>query len=214
MTKSTPLHPAARIADHPLLDYHLTRLRAASADAEAFRCHVVAAARVLAVESARSLPTCDRQVTTPLEICAGKDWARPLVMVPILRAGLGLLHGFLETMPWARVGHLGMARDEESLQPTAYYTRLPDGINDADVLVLDPMLATGGSATAALAVLRGAGVKHLRFCCLVAAPEGLARLAADHPDVPVLVGALDRQLNERGYILPGLGDAGDRYFGT
>ena len=214
MTQSTPIHPAAHVASHPLLDFHLTRLRDASADAEVFRTHVVAAARVLAVEIARNLPTREQQVGTPLEICAGKDWARPLVMVPILRAGLGLLHGFLETLPWARVGHLGMARDEESLQPTAYYTRLPDGIDEADVLVLDPMLATGGSAAAALTVLRQAGVRHLRFCCLVAAPEGLARLAVDHPDVPVLVGALDRQLNERGFILPGLGDAGDRYFGT
>ena len=214
MTTTTPFHPSARVAAHPLLDYHLARLREESAGPEAFRTHVIAAARVLAVEAVRDLPTVERAVRTPLEVTTGRDWARPLVLVPILRAGLGLLHGFLEVLPWARVGHLGMARDEETLQPTSYFSRLPDGIAEADVIVLDPMLATGGSGAAALAELRRAGARHLKFCCLVATPEGLQRMGRDHSDIPVLAGALDRGLNEHGFILPGLGDAGDRYFGT
>lgn len=214
MTTTTPLHPSARVAAHPLLDYHLARLREAAAGPEAFRTHVIAAARVLAVEAVRELPTVERAVQTPLEMTTGRDWARPLVLVPILRAGLGLLHGFLEVLPWARVGHLGMARDEETLRPTSYYARLPDGIAEADVIVLDPMLATGGSGVAALDELRRAGARNLQFCCLVATPEGLQRMARDHADVPVLAGVLDRGLNENGFILPGLGDAGDRYFGT
>ena len=203
-----------RFLSHPLLSYHLGRLRDQRTDATHFRRHLHAAARALAHEAARHLPQHPVEITTPLEVTTAAAWDRPLIFVPILRAGLGLLHGFLEELPWAKVGHLGMARNETTLEPEAYYARLPEGLDQADVWVLDPMLATGGSASAALATLKQAGAKHLVLCCLVGAPEGIRRLEADHPDVRLHLAAVDRCLNERGFILPGLGDAGDRYFGT
>lgn len=207
-------HPRFTVVGHPLLENHLTGLRDERAPAPEFRRHLEAAARVLAVELARDLETAPMLIRTPLEEMEGRCFRNPHILVPILRAGLGFLNGFLEIMPWARVGHLGMARNETTLEPESYYARLPDGLEQSEVLLLDPMLATGGSASSAIAVLKKAGASRIRFCCLVAAPEGVALLAQAHPDVPVLAGALDRQLNDKGFILPGLGDAGDRYFGT
>jgi len=210
----TDIHPHLQLVRHPLAAYHLSEIRDASTPAPAFRNHLEAAARILAVEATRGLATAEREVATPLEITSGATFARPHVLVPILRAGLGFLNGFLEILPWARVGHLGMARNESTLEPEPYYSRLPPGLAEAEVLLLDPMLATGGSAVSAIQALREAGAESIRFCCLVASPEGLAALAQAAPEVPVFAVALDRGLNSVGYILPGLGDAGDRYFGT
>jgi uracil phosphoribosyltransferase len=152
--------------------------------------------------------------TTPLEITSGEAVSRPIILVPILRAGLGFLDGFLDLIPQAAVAHIGLARNEETLLPEAYYLRHPDPLAEAELILLDPMLATGGSAAQAVTTLREAGAQRIRFACLLAAPEGIAALAAAHPDVPVFTAAIDRCLNEKGYILPGLGDAGDRLFGT
>jgi uracil phosphoribosyltransferase len=213
--RGTAMQPSPfKILDHPLLAYHVGRLRDVRTGPADFRHHLHAAGRALAHEAARDLPVRMENVTTPLEITSAPVWERPLVLVPILRAGLGLVHGFLDELPWARVGHLGMARNEETLAPEAYYARLPPDVGASDMWVLDPMLATGGSACAAVATLKAAGARWLRLCCLVAAPEGVARFRDAHPDVPVLAAALDRALDARAYILPGLGDAGDRYFGT
>lgn len=161
-----------------------------------------------------SLFTLPVQVHTPLEMTTGRKLERDIVLVPILRAGLGMLEGFLRLLPDASVAHIGMERDEETLQPKSYYFKAPTVLEDADVIVLDPMLATGGSASAAISELKKHGARHIRFACLVAAPEGVQIMNNDHPDVPVYYPALDSRLNEHGYILPGLGDAGDRIFGT
>jgi uracil phosphoribosyltransferase len=153
-------------------------------------------------------------VQTPMEATPGVELADEVVIVAILRAGLGMVDGFLRLVPDARVGHLGMYRDEEALRPVGYYENIPSGVGDAEVFVVDPMLATGGSATQAIARLKRAGARRIHFTCLVAAPEGVAALREAHPDVEIVTGALDRQLDDNGYIRPGLGDAGDRIFGT
>jgi uracil phosphoribosyltransferase len=207
-------HPAVHVLDHPLLKVHLAAIRDRRSDSPSFRQHLHAAARILALEAARSLETRSAVVETPLEAVEGAAWVRPLVLVPILRAGLGFLHGFLEILPHAQVGHVGLARNETTLQPESYYTRLPRVLPESDVFLLDPMLATGGSSAAAIQLLKDTGATRITFCCLVACPEGLSVLAETHPDVPVIAASCDRQLNDRGFILPGLGDAGDRYFGT
>jgi len=162
----------------------------------------------------RSLRTNEHDVETPLETAAGVSLADEIVIVAILRAGLGLVDGFLRLVPDARVGHLGMYRDEEALRPVGYYENIPSGVADAEVFVVDPMLATGGSATQAIARLKRAGAQRIHFTCLVAAPEGVAALREAHPDVDIITAAVDRCLDGNGYIRPGLGDAGDRIFGT
>ena len=154
------------------------------------------------------------RVKTPLERTTGYRLADDIVIVPVLRAGLGLIDGFLDVLPEARVGHVGLYRNEKTLEPVDYYAKFPQGLRKSLVLLLDPMLATGGSATAAITFLKRRGAKRIRFVALVAAPEGVKRLAAAHPDVPIYSAVLDRELNKSGYILPGLGDAGDRMFGT
>jgi uracil phosphoribosyltransferase len=154
------------------------------------------------------------ECTTPLELTSGTETLRPVVLVPILRAGLGFLDGFLDLMPEAAVAHLGMARNEKTLQPEAYYLKHPAKMAGAELILLDPMLATGGSAAQSVTTLKEAGAKRIRFVSLLAAPEGIATLEEAHPDVPIYTAAIDRCLNEKGYILPGLGDAGDRLFGT
>jgi uracil phosphoribosyltransferase len=172
-------------------------------------------AMLMAYEATRDLELERVEVDTPLETASG--WSvrgKKLTLVPILRAGLGMVEGILRLMPSARVGHIGLYRDHDTLQPVDYYFKVPGDVMEREVLVLDPMLATGGSAAAAVSSLKRAGAARIRFLCLVAAPEGIARFAREHPDVPVLAAALDRELNEMGYILPGLGDAGDRLFGT
>ena len=202
------------VVDHPVLADRLAVLRAADTTHGQFRQALYEASAILAVEAARELPVTEVSVETPLETTTGHRLPSEIAVVPVLRAGLGMVEGFLRLLPDARVGHLGMQRDEEELTPRDYYERLPAQLADAYVYLLDPMLATGGSAVHALDRLREAGARQLALICLVAAPEGLAAVEAAHPDVTVWTAAVDRQLDERGYIRPGLGDAGDRVFGT
>jgi uracil phosphoribosyltransferase len=202
------------VVDHPVLADRLAVLRAAGTSHGEFRQALYEASAILAVEAARELPVTEVEVETPLETTTGHRLPTEIAVVPVLRAGLGMVEGFLRLLPDARVGHLGMQRDEEELTPRDYYERLPTQLAEAYVYLLDPMLATGGSAVHALDRLREAGAERLALICLVAAPEGLAAVEAAHPDVTVWTAAVDRQLDERGYIRPGLGDAGDRVFGT
>lgn len=203
-----------RVVVHPLLSRHLAVLRAAGTSREAFRQALGEASAVLAYEAMRDLATEPVTIRTPLETTAGEVPALPVAVVAILRAGLGMVDGFLRQVPEADIGHLGMERDERTLRPVPYYESLPASVPDAAVFVVDPMLATGGSASAAITRLRAAGAHRLHLVVLVAAPEGVAEIEKAHPDVPITAAALDRQLDERGFIRPGLGDAGDRLFGT
>jgi uracil phosphoribosyltransferase len=202
------------VVDHPVLADRLAVLRSAGTTHGEFRQALFEASAILAVEAARELPVTQVEVETPLETTTGSRLPAEIAVVPVLRAGLGMVEGFLRLLPDARVGHLGMQRDEEELTPRDYYERLPTQLADAYVYLLDPMLATGGSAVHALDRLREAGAERLALICLVAAPEGLKAVEDAHPDVTVWTAAVDRQLDERGYIRPGLGDAGDRVFGT
>jgi uracil phosphoribosyltransferase len=203
-----------RVVDHPVMARAVTELRTAATTRAPFRAAMDEAASILAYEALRDMPVEEVTVETPLEETTGYRLAKPVVVIAVLRAGLGMVDGFLRLVPDAAVGHLGMRRDEETLQPVAYYESLPAGIPESMVFVVDPMLATGGSSRAALRRLREAGAKDLRLVCLVAAPEGVEAVREAEPDVPILAAALDRGLNERGFITPGLGDAGDRTFGT
>jgi uracil phosphoribosyltransferase len=202
------------VIDHPVIQTKLTELRDFTADHSRFRTLLDEIAMLMTYEVTRDWPTRPRPVQTPMERMTGKILARKVTLVPILRAGLGMADGVLKILPEARMGHLGVRRNEETLEPIAYYQKLPPDIAETEVLLIDPMLATGGSAVAAVDFLLKANVKNMKFVCLVAAPEGIAALHQHHPDVPIYCAAIDRQLNEKGYILPGLGDAGDRIFGT
>jgi len=205
-----PLH----LVDHPIVKERLTRLRSAATDLAAFRRALHDLSHLMCYEVTRGLATEATEVETPLQRTGGHRLARSLVLVPILRAGTGMLHGFLGILSEAAVGYIGLARNEETLAPESYYCKLPPGIEESEVILLDPMLATGGSAGDAVDALKAAGATRLRFACLIAAPEGVAAFGARHPEIPVYAAALDERLDERAYILPGLGDAGDRYFGT
>ena len=202
------------VIDHPVVQTKLTELRDRSADHRKFRALLDEIASLMVYEVTRDWPTTPRLVQTPLERTTGRVLARPVTLVPILRAGLGMSDGVLRLLPEARLGHFGVYRDEATLSPVSYYKKLPPDVASTEVLLIDPMLATGGSALAAVAFLKGAGAASIRLVCLVAAPEGIQALHAKHPEIPVYCAAVDRQLNEKGYILPGLGDAGDRIFGT
>ena len=202
------------VVDHPVLRQAMSTLRAAQTDRPAFRVAMADAAAMLAYEALRELETTPVRVTSPLEETEGERLARPVAVVAILRAGLAMVDGFLRLVPDAAVGHLGMRRNEQTLQPESYYESIPADIAHATVFVTDPMLATGGSAVAALGRLREVGATDLRLVCLLAAPEGVARVQDRHPDVPIVTASLDRGLDDRGFIRPGLGDAGDRTFGT
>jgi uracil phosphoribosyltransferase len=202
------------VVHHPVLDDRLAVLRDASTPHGAFRQALSEASAILAIEATRDLPTVERPIQTPLEPLIARRLEEDITIVPVLRAGLGMVEGFLRLLPDARVGHLGMARDEDTLEPTGYFERLPPSLGEGLVFLLDPMLATGGSAVASLDRLKANGARRLRLICLVAAPEGVRAVHDAHPDVPIWTAALDRQLDERGYIRPGLGDAGDRVFGT
>jgi uracil phosphoribosyltransferase len=208
------LSDGVTVVDHVLLRRLLTILRDRDTPHGGFRETLDDAGMILAYEAMRSLRTNEHDVETPLETAAGVSLADEIVIVAILRAGLGLVDGFLRLVPDARVGHLGMYRDEEALRPVGYYENIPSGVADAEVFVVDPMLATGGSATQAIARLKRAGARRIHFTCLVAAPEGVAALREAHPDVDIVTAAVDRCLDGNGYIRPGLGDAGDRIFGT
>jgi len=202
------------VVDHPLLRRDLTILRDKRTPHGVFRKTISDAAAILAYEAMRDLETREVEIETPLEPTKGYEIALEVYVVPIMRAGLGLVDGFIRYVPEARVGHLGMKRDEETHRPIGYYRNIPAGIESANVFVVDPMLATGGSASRAISDLKKAGARRFSFVCLVAAPEGVRALERDHPDVPVITASVDRELDENAFIRPGLGDAGDRIFGT
>jgi uracil phosphoribosyltransferase len=202
------------IIDHPLVKRDLTLLRNRKTPSHQFRAILRRTASLMAYEVSRDLRLKEIEIHTPLEKTTGVAVDQQIVLVPILRAGLGLVGGFVEVMPNARVGHIGLFRDEETLKPVDYYFKVPRNLNRALVLLLDPMLATGGSAAAAISFLKERGANTIRLVNLVSAPEGVRIVRKTHPDVVMYTCALDRELNNRGYILPGLGDAGDRMFGT
>lgn len=203
------------VVDHPLVQHKLTLMRDKGTSTAGFRRLLRELTQLLAYEITRDLPLTTTTIDTPMEemeapILAGKK----LALVSILRAGNGMLDGVLELVPSARVGFVGMYRDEETMKPVQYYFKAPEALEDRLVIAVDPMLATGNSSVAAIDLLKEAGANNIRFLCLLASPEGVATMKDAHPDVPIVTASLDRQLNEKGYILPGLGDAGDRMFGT
>jgi uracil phosphoribosyltransferase len=200
--------------DHPLISAELTRLRDTDCLTQEFRQRVRRISSLMVPAVTADLERAVVPCTTPLEITSGEGIFRPIILVPILRAGLGFLDGFLDLIPQAAVAHIGLARNEKTLLPEAYYLKHPIDLAEADLILLDPMLATGGSAVQAITTLMEAGAKRIRFASLLAAPEGISAVQAAHPHVPIFTAAIDRCLNEKGYILPGLGDAGDRLFGT
>ena len=212
---TTPAFPTLRVVSHPLVQHKLSLLRNRTTPTKIFKELVDEIATLIAYEATSELALEEAPVETPLEQMTGKRVSgKKLTLVPILRAGLGMVEGVARLVPAARVGHIGLYRDHDTLEPVDYYFKVPGDAAERDFFLLDPMLATGGSATAAVTSLKRAGATRIRFLCLVAAPEGIHRLAETHPDVIVYCAALDRELNEHGYILPGLGDAGDRLFGT
>lgn len=203
------------VVDHALLAQRLGELRDAATPSPRFRALLAEIGAILALEATRDLPTELRPVTTPLTPMDHRMLAAPVpVLVAVLRAGLGLMEGGMRVLPEAPVGHVGLVRDEHTLLPSQYMLRMPPEVKTRGAILFDPMLATGGSAIAAIARVKEAGAPHLRFVCVVAAPEGVANLRAAHPDVPIYTAALDEKLDHRGFIVPGLGDAGDRCFGT
>ena len=212
---TTPEFPTLRIVDHPLVQHKLTILRDRATPTKIFKELVDEIAALMAYEATSDLLLEPVAVETPLETTIGRRvMGKKLTLVPILRAGLGMVEGICRLVPSARVGHVGLYRDHTTLEPVDYYFKVPGDAVERDFFLLDPMLATGGSAVAAVTSLKRAGAQRIRFLCLVAAPEGVRRLASVHPDAQVYCAALDRELNTHGYILPGLGDAGDRLFGT
>ena len=206
---------APMILDHPLVQHKVTLLRDKNTGTKEFKELVGEIAMLLCYEATRELPTKEVDVETPIAVAKSRVLAgRKLALVPILRAGLGMVDGMLTLLPAAKVGHIGMYRNEETLEPVEYYCKLPSDIAERDVFLLDPMLATGGSACDAITQLKKRGARSIKFLAIIAAPEGLAKVHAQHPDVDIYVASLDEKLNENGYIVPGLGDAGDRIFGT
>lgn len=203
------------ILDHPLLKHKISMLRDKNTGTNEFRKIVSEIAMLMGYEAFRDLPTENVTIETPIETTEAPVLAgRKMAVVPILRAGLGMVDGILDLVPTAKVGHIGLYRDEETHEPHEYYCKLPTPISERTIVVTDPMLATGGSASAAINFIKQHGGKNIKFLCIIAAPEGLERLAKDHPDIQIYVAQLDRELNENAYICPGLGDAGDRIFGT
>lgn len=203
------------IFDHPLIQHKISLLRDKNTTTKEFRELVGELAMLMAYEVTRDLPLKEVEIETPIamaktNVLAGKKMA----IVPILRAGLGMVDGMLNLLPMAKVGHIGLYRDPQTLEPVEYYCKLPDDATEREIVILDPMLATGGSASAAVTFLKNRGITQIKFMCLIAAPEGINRLQKDHPDVPIFCAAKDPRLNDHAYIVPGLGDAGDRLFGT
>ncbi len=203
------------VFDHPLIQHKVSILRDKNTSTKEFRELVSEIAMLMAYEATRDLPLKEVEIETPVAVAKTKVIAgKKLAIVPILRAGLGMVDGFSTLIPNVRVGHIGLYRDPKTLKPVEYYCKLPDDISERDVIVLDPMLATGGSASAAISFLKERNIKNIKFMCLIAAPCGIERLANDHPDVMIYCAAKDEKLNDHAYIVPGLGDAGDRLFGT
>jgi uracil phosphoribosyltransferase len=206
--------PQLQVLDHPLIQSKLTRMRDKRTGNETFRRLLDELTALMIYEITRDYPLREKHLDTPLESTVGNVLDVPVVLVPILRAGTGMLGGVLNLIPMAKVGHIGLFRDPVTLQPVEYYCKLPPELPEAQIVLVDPMLATGGSAAAATDIIKREGGRRIQFLCLVAAPEGVAAYSTAHPDVPIYTAALDRALNDKGYILPGLGDAGDRIFGT
>lgn len=203
------------IYDHPLIQHKISLMRDKRTTTKEFRELVSEVSMLMAYEVTRELPLKEIEIETPVAIARTKVLAgKKMALVPILRAGLGMVDGMLNLMPMAKVGHIGLYRDPVTLEPVEYYCKLPEDASDRDLVVLDPMLATGGSASAAVRFLKEKGIQNIKFMCLIAASEGVRRLHNDHPDVPIFCAALDERLNDHAYIVPGLGDAGDRLFGT
>ena len=203
------------VMDHPLIAHKISYIRQENVGTKEFREVIGEIAQLMCYEATRDLKTEEVTIKTPLaemirRVLSGKK----LAIIPILRAGLGMVDGMLSLIPAAKVGHIGLYRDPETLEPVEYYCKLPEDCEEREVFVVDPMLATGGSSSAAIRMLKEKGVKNIRFLCIIAAPEGLRRMREDHPDIDIYIGALDEKLNDHGYIIPGLGDAGDRIFGT
>ncbi|HVF72575.1 MAG TPA: uracil phosphoribosyltransferase [Chthoniobacterales bacterium] len=203
-----------QVVDHPLVLAGLSVLRAKTTPPDVFRRHLQDISVLLFVEASRTWATHAITVETPLAVCGGAVLAQPIVLVPILRAGLGMLDGIQRVAPDAAIGHIGLYRDPETLRPVSYYDRVPVNTSAARVLLLDPMLATGNSACEAVSILKAQGATAIQFLSIVACPAGVERFQAAHPDIPIITAAIDPQLNSHGYIVAGLGDAGDRYFGT
>ena len=206
--------PNLHILDHPLIQNKLTHLRDASTNNHNFRLLLEELTALMVYEITRHYPLREVEITTPLERTRGEILDVSIVLIPILRAGTGMLRGVLELLPTAKVGHIGIYRDPDSLKPVHYYGKLPKELLHAQIILVDPMLATGGSAVTAIDLIKKEGGKNIQFLCLVAAPEGIQALVQAHPDVTIYAAAVDRELNKNGYILPGLGDVGDRIFGT
>ena len=207
--------PHVHIMDHPLVSHKLTIMRDKDTSVKDFRELVSEIGMLITYEATRDLPMTTKHIETPIcEMDAPTLAGKKFAVVPILRAGLGLVDGVLRMVPSARVGHIGMFRDEETLIPHVYFCKMPKDVAERDILIVDPMLATGGSSSDALTMLKAKGIKNLKLMCLVAAPEGVRKVQEDHPDVDIYIAALDDHLNENAYIIPGLGDAGDRLFGT
>jgi uracil phosphoribosyltransferase len=202
------------ILHHPLVTHKLTQMRRKQTGTKDFRQNLDEIAGLMAYEITRNLPLKEVEVNTPVSKCCTFELSKDIVLIPVLRAGLGMVDGITKLIPTAKVGHIGLYRDHETLKPHEYYAKFPENLTDAVVMVLDPMLATGGSASAAITAIKNRGAKLIKLVCLVGAPEGVKRVENDHPDVEVYLAALDEMLNEKGYIVPGLGDAGDRLFGT
>lgn len=205
----------AHILSHPLIQHKLTLIRQKDTGVKEFREMISEIAALMCYEATRDLPTEEIEIETPVaktksKVISGKKMA----IVPILRAGLGMVDGILQLVPSVKVGHIGLFRDPKTLEPVEYYCKMPNDIAERDVIVLDPMLATGGSASAAIGFIKKYGVKNIKLMCIIASPEGLEKVQKDHPDAEIFVAALDEKLNDHGYIVPGLGDAGDRIFGT
>jgi uracil phosphoribosyltransferase len=203
-----------KVLEHPLITHKLTQLRRKETGTKDFRHLLNEVSGLMAYEISGDLPVKDVVVETPLAECTTHEIVKDIVLIPILRAGLGMVDGITNLIPTAKVGHIGLYRSEETLAPVAYYSKVPNNLSDAIVMVLDPMLATGGSASAAISGLKEEGAVVIRLVCIVGAPEGVRRIEAHHPDVDIYLAALDDGLNDKGYIVPGLGDAGDRLFGT
>ena len=205
---------ATTVLDHALINHKLSIMRDKNTNTIVFKENLDEIAMLMAYEVTKDLPLVEYPVETPICKTVGKKLAKQIILVPILRAGIGLVDGFRRIIPSAKVGHIGLQRDEKTLKPIEYYAKFPKGIEDAIVIVVDPMLATGGSASATITSLKKRGAKNIHLVCLLAAPEGVAVIEKEHPDVNLTLAALDDKLNSKGYIVPGLGDAGDRLFGT
>lgn len=209
------MEKSVHVFEHPLIRHKLSRLRSINTTTSEFRILVKEISLLLVYETTRDLPVKSIEVQTPLEVTRGHEFeGERLVFVPILRAGLGILEGMIEVIPSARIGHIGLYREPKTLESVEYYAKLPDDVSTSQIFILDPMLATGNSAVAAIQRIKEFRPQSVKFVCILAAPEGIKALHDEHPDVPIYTAAIDRELNEKGYILPGLGDAGDRLFGT